>query len=476
MKAKARTSSEPVTPVAPGENPILAWRLRARAEWFGFPREVPGVSTAVGMALLARAQRPGLDRFKQARMLLTAARRIEWPTGRRALRQALERTGVLADGSFLRDNRVGWERFEEPDFDMRTPALTTSLVLKEPGPGGEKGVLYCSFEYNWMRLLGHYDARRILSEYFLVGASSWSPTDYMALANFAGLSRDPLFIGISNRTDIENYRLLSPVVAPVPLLASDWTHPGYYYPRPPAERDVDILMVANLLPFKRHWLLFEALRSMRRDLRVVLIGIAAPGRTADVLRAEARAYGVQHDLEILPGVPQPVVGSYQERAKVQLIFSRREGSCVATAEALFAGCPVGMMHDAHVGSKAYINERTGRLFRRAGLGRALEAFVERSAEFEPRAWADENITCWRSSDILNAQLRDYSLRAGLPWTTDIVPFCWRHIPAYATDEGERAMVPAIERLQRDHGVVIKRHPIILPEPHHASVTTPGVAS
>lgn len=438
------------------------WRTRARARWFGFPREVPGVSEAVGMALLARARAPGASDIQRARALLVAARRINSAAGRRALRRALDATGVLADATALREGHVGWERYEEQDFDMRTPELTTSLVLKEPGPDGEKGVLYCSFEYNWMRLLAHYDARRVLADYYLVGASSWSPTDYVGLANWGGLSRDPLFIGISNRSDVESYRLLAPVVAPMPLMASDWTHPGYYHPRPHAERDVDILMVANFLPFKRHWLLFEALRRMRRDLRVVLIGISAPGRTPDVLRAEARAFGVPHDLEILTGVPNTVVGSYQERSKVQLIFSRREGSCVATAEALFAGCPVGMMQDAHVGSKAYINDRTGALFRRAGLARALDAFVEQSATFEARAWADEHITCFRSSDTLNAQLRDYSRGAGLPWTRDIVPFCWRHVPAYATDEGERAMAPAVERLQREHGVVLKKHPVVRP--------------
>jgi glycosyltransferase involved in cell wall biosynthesis len=452
----------PAGGAAGGPAAAPGWATRARARWFGFPRETPGVSEAVGLAMLARASAPGLDATRRAHALLVAARRIESRAGRLALRRALEATGVLADGAALRAGRVGWGRYEERDFDMRTPELATSLVLKEPGPGGEKGVLYCSFEYNWMRLLAHHDARRVLADYFLVGASSWSPTDYVGLANFAGLSRDPLFIGVSNRADVERYRLLAPVVEPVPLLASDWTHPDYYRPRPAAERDVDILMVANFLPFKRHWLLFEALRRMRRDLRVVLIGIAVPGRTADVLRAEARAFGAPHDLEIHAGVPNTVVGSFQERAKVQLIFSRREGSCVATAEALFAGCPVGMMRDAHVGSKAYINDRTGALFRRAGLARALDAFVERSAGYEPRAWADENITCWRSSDALNAQLRDYSRRAGLPWTRDIVPFCWRHVPAYATEEGERAMAPAVERLRREHGVVLKQHPVARP--------------
>ena len=443
-----------------------AWVTRARARFFGFPREAPGVSELVGLAMLARGSMPDEGRVRRARRLLVAARRLETTGGRRALRHALERTGILDDAQTFRDNHVGWDRYEERDFDMRTPELTTSLVLKEPGPGGERGVLYCSFEYNWMRLLAHYDARRILSEYFLVGASSWSPTDYVGMANFAGLSRVPLFIGISNRADVENYRLLSPVVEPVPLLASDWTHPGYYHPRLHAERDIDVLMVANFLQFKRHWLLFEALRRMPRNLRVVLIGISAPGRTADDIRAEARAFGARQDLEILSGLPNSVVGQYQERARVSLIFSRREGSCVATAEALFAGAPVGMMHDAHVGSKAYINEHTGELFRRDGLARSLERFVERSAEYSAREWADANITCWRSSDRLNAQLREYSERVGLPWTRDIVPFCWRHVPTYATDEGEAAMAGPTERLRREHGVEITRRVVPRPTAEH----------
>ena len=414
--------------------------------------------------MLARASLPREDPTRRAQRLLVAARRLNTTPARRALRGALESTGILTDAQAFRDGHVGWKRYEELDFDMRTPELTTSLVLKEPGPGGEKGVLYCSFEYNWMRVLAHYDVKQLLSEYFLVGASSWSPTDYVGMANFAGLSRDPLFIGISNRADVENYRLLAPVIEPVPLLASDWTHPGYYHPRPQAERDVDVLMVANFLQFKRHWLLFEALRRMRQDLRVTLIGIPAPGRTAADIRAEARAFGVRQELEILSGVPNDVVGQYQERARVSLIFSQREGSCVATAEALFAGAPVGMMRDAHVGSKAYINEQTGELFERAGLARSLERFIERSSAYAPRAWAESNITCWRSSERLNAQLRDYSVRRGTSWTRDIVPFCWRHVPTYATDEGEAAMAGPIERIQREHGIKFVRRVVPRPTP------------
>jgi hypothetical protein len=142
----------------------------------------------------------------------------------------------------------------------RQRALTTSLVLKAPGPGGEKGVLYCSFEYNWMRIIAHHDARALLAEYSLVGASSWSPPDFTPLAAFGGISAEPLFIGISNLSDVEAYGMMRPTVEPLPILASDWVDPGAYAPRPHAERTIDLLMVAHWGRFKRHWLLWEALR------------------------------------------------------------------------------------------------------------------------------------------------------------------------------------------------------------------------
>ena len=73
---------------------------------------------------------------------------------------------------------------------------------------------------------------------------------------------------------------------------------------------------------------------------------------------------------------------YQCNARTSIILSKREGSCVATAECLFANTPMGLLRDAHVGSKAYINERTGVLFSERTLARDLSAFLEASGDFE----------------------------------------------------------------------------------------------
>src|SRR5690606_502886 len=101
---------------------------------------------------------------------------------------------------------------------------------------------------------------------------SYSPGDHRVFASLCGLSQDPLFIGISNRKDVEQYRLFEPYIQPVPIMACDWLEADDFHPVPHRERPIDILMVAHFAHLKRHWILFEALREMRPDLRVTLIG------------------------------------------------------------------------------------------------------------------------------------------------------------------------------------------------------------
>ena len=334
--------------------------------------------------------------------------------------------------------------------------LLCSLVLKEPGPGGEKGVLYSSFEFNWVPLVQHGDAARFLSEYYFVGASSGSPIDCAPFAQFAGLSQDPLFVGISNVADIPICRLYSPVVEPVEIMACDWINPEDYQPKPHAGRKIDILMVASWLAVKRHWLLFEALRDMPRNLRVVLVGRSGGGRTEDVIREECRAFGAKQDLKIYSEIPPAGVRKLLCDARISVLFSYREGSCVAPVESMFADTPVAMMDDAHIGSKAYINADTGVILRRRGLARSLMHFLDGSHTFHARKWALDHVSCHQSTRKLNELLRRHANKTGAPWTRDIVPLCWRYVPACTYQKDEMRTRAAAERVAREHGILIPR--------------------
>ena len=431
---------------------IKAWRIRAAARGYKRFARNPLLSEVVGAALLVRYVIPTGTATSRLSYVLVAARRLTTRPLRAMARRLLQPWLTPERLDLVRREHVGWTYYTEGFGGLSSHGLSSTLVLKAPRPNGEKGVLYSSFEYNWMRLVANYDARRVLEDYFLVGASSWSPPDYAAFANLSALSPDPVFVGISNPVDIEHYRLFAPHVRAVPLLASDWIKPDHFAPKPHDEREIDILMVANWLRFKRHWLLFEALARMDRRLRVVLIGRNGEGRTERDIRDEIRAFGVRQDVELITDVSIDTVFEHQCNAKVAAVFSRREGSCVAVAECLFADTPVAVMRDAHIGSKAYINPTTGCITARRRIARDLCRLLERPESIAPRQWAIEHITCDRSSAILNEQLRGYSLGAGLPWTIDITPLQWHSSPHYADAEDDERMKSAVDQLRNEYGV------------------------
>jgi glycosyltransferase involved in cell wall biosynthesis len=436
---------------------LEALRVRARAQVTGRLSENDALSEGAARALIAKARLPGLALPSRLTALATACRRTTSGATREQLHHLLAPYLAGTESGVWRKERIGWDRYYGSFGGLEAARpLSKCLVLKAPAADGEKGVFYCPFEYNLMQLVAHHDARAILSEYFLVGEASWSPTDYAALANCAGLSDDPIFVGVANPADMAAYRVLDPVIRPIPLMASDWIDPRDYTARTVDQRDIDILMVANWSRFKRHWLLFEALSEMPLDLRVVLVGRNAPGRSESDIRDEAAAFGVRQAVEYYTNIPIDRVMALQADARISLILSHREGSCVAVPESLFAGTPVGMMEDGHVGSKSYINSRTGILLRRPGLARQLSAFLERSDSFAPREWADKNISCFRSAERLNDILRNHSRSAGLPWTGDAVPFCRRYVPVYANPADEVCLIPAVEALERRYGVVLEK--------------------
>lgn len=353
-----------------------------------------------------------------------------------------------------REKRIGWTRYRQ---QLASEKLTKSLILKAPGADGEKGVLYVSFEYNWLRLLQHFDLRRLLEEYLLVGASSWSPPDFPAHWALAHVGPDPVFMQISNPSDKELYARFDHGIRPLPIMASDWINPDFYEPKPHHQREIDILMVAGWSLVKRHWLLFRALRKMSHHLRVVLIGQDADGRTANDVLREAKAFGVADRIQMIQDASIDEVTKHQCNSKTSIILSAREGSCVVVAESLFANTPVAMMQNVHIGSRAYVNAQTGALLHADTMHLQLSEMMERSASFSPRAWAQANITSARTTEKLNGILRDYSREQGLPWTRDIAPMCWRPDPIYAQIADNERLQSAYATLQERHGVVVAGH-------------------
>jgi glycosyltransferase involved in cell wall biosynthesis len=326
-----------------------------------------------------------------------------------------------------------------------------AILLKPPVSEHEKGVLHVPFEEQWLRLLRGGRAADIARRYDLLLGPSWSPPPEPALLAALKLWPGKLWTLLSNFADEARMRALSDRLVPVPLLASSWVNPGVFEPWLGLPREYDVVMLANFGEFKRHWLLFHVLRGLPHFYRVLLLGVPLAGRTEADLRAEARAFGVEDRFELIVRPTREQIARGLCRSRVSLIFSRGEGSCIAVAESLLADTPVGLFHDARIGSRAWINFRTGRLLRRRGLAAQVRLFVEQAEWYRPRSWALEHISCQRSHEVLNALFRSEAERAGRPWTRDLEPFQNDTVPCYLSAETAAALRPWVEEFARLYG-------------------------
>ena len=348
--------------------------------------------------------------------------------------------------------QVPWAEFFS-DFDQ--PRIQKAIVLKRFVSEREKGVVFVSFDNKMAQLAKTKALREFAARYTLVLSPQWSPPHSIASYLFPPLYPDPIFWLISNPRDLEIFPRISDKYRMVPLYASSWFDPRNYTEVSAAEKEIDILMVANFGKFKRHHAFFEALRDLPISYRVVLVGQSERGRTKETILGEAAAYGVRDRFEVRADVPYWELQKLMSRAKTSIVLSRREGSCVVVVESMFANTPIGIYEDAEMGSRVFVNEHTGRLLRHDHLAAQLKDFVESAAQYQPRKWVMENgVGCVASSRTLNEALKQQSLANGGEWTEDIATLCWRPDPQYYDPQDAERLRPSYDEIESRCGIGI----------------------
>lgn len=337
-----------------------------------------------------------------------------------------------------------------PDVENRR--IEKAVILKPRMSDAEKGVIFVSFEEQWARLLWNCNLEELASRYSLVIAPTWSPPHSLINVLFPAVYPGHIFCLISNASDTATFQRLSDRYVVVPLFASSWVNPQLYGTVPFERRDISIIMLANFGEYKRHFLLFRALRRMPSSVRALLIGQENGNRNAKAILNEAESYGVKHKIELLVNASDQAVVDALERARISVIFSRREGSCVAVVESMFANTPVGIFEDAEIGSRVYINEATGRFLRYNDLSTQLMDFISTAHKYSPRAFAQKNLSCFHSTTVLNERLKSHALSNGQEWTRDIAVHHWRPDPQLLYSEDRIAMQSSYDDIKNRFGV------------------------
>ncbi len=352
------------------------------------------------------------------------------------------------------------DRFDFAAFDWRALVsdfgngqIGRAAILKPYLGPREKGVIFIAFEVEWVKLLAARRLGEFAERYDVVIAPSSSPHNLINYA-FPRVYPGTIFSLISNAHDLTVLPEVWPRFTVVPLYASHWVNPDLYTPMPHSQRSYDLIMVANWGNVKRHHALFSALRAMPRDIRLVLVGQGQDGRTPNDIRRLARSYGVANRFTLFGDQPFRSVARLLCESRASVVLSRREGSCVVVAESMFADTPVALLDNAVIGSRAFINDQTGRFLDERQLASDLCDFLRTAGGYQPRAWAEQNISCTTSTAALNEVLKGHAAREGDAWTQDIAQLQWSPNPTLACREDHLRMAAERVDIIRRYGLEI----------------------
>ncbi len=194
-------------------------------------------------------------------------------------------------------------------------------------------------------------------------------------------------------------------------------------------------MVANFGTFKRHHVLFKALRHMSSPVPCrpdrAKNRMAAPAAT---IRAEARCYGVE--IAWKSAATCPMAKSPRRCPGRRSASSCRGGK--AHVSSLPSRCSPthrwGLLDSAEIGSKHFINPQTGRLLHESRLADDLTEFLPSSIAFSRDNGPSKISRVREARAVLNDILKQYALEHGQDWTQDIAPMCWRPDPRLMRSE------------------------------------------
>jgi glycosyltransferase involved in cell wall biosynthesis len=292
-----------------------------------------------------------------------------------------------------------------------------ALVLKSPR-ADEKGVLLLQYSYTFPLFARRFDLQKVASRYHIVLEPDWSG---FCDPNILLYSRYPfpVFVQAFEPRDAQFITNLRSNLVVVPTSTNWWVDHRLFRPLPGAEKAFDLVMVAAWGAYKRHHRFFRALGRLKRKgyrARALLLGYPV-GLTKEDLYREAAYYGITDQLEFHEWVPYEKVNEFVNRAKVNIIWSRKEGVNRAIIEGMFAGVPCLVREGFNYGYHyPYINAQTGCFAAEDRLPERLLWMIENYQRFNPREWVAANMTCQRSTEILAGVIAKSAAAQGEPWT------------------------------------------------------------
>jgi glycosyltransferase involved in cell wall biosynthesis len=311
--------------------------------------------------------------------------------------------------------------------DLRFFIKHGGIVLKTPRLIGdrivEKGVLLLKYTESF-RLFRHtLHLPSVLEHYVLVLEPSWSgfiKSDILYFTQFEGQS---IIVMAPEKRDYDFLQTLGTNLIPVSYGCGDWVNPSIFRPLNDQGKCYDAVMIARWAIYKRHHVLFHVLRKLRDpSFKVALVADPWPANREE-LEKLMDVYGVRENIDIFENLRAEEVNKVMNQSKVNLLLSLQEGGNRSLFEGFFADVP-GLALKNNIGiPKDYFTPQTGKLIEEKNLKSELLYFREHWHNFNPRAWAEANITPEITTTKLNQLLKRLAYQRGEEWTQDLVAKC-----------------------------------------------------
>lgn len=292
------------------------------------------------------------------------------------------------------------------------------FILKEKSTLGEKGVVLLKFNSTIRDFPLFVDMEKFSKDYFLVIEPSWTGLFIDEILQYTAFSY-PIWVLSAYKKDYELLQAMKSNLIPVNLGPCDWVDPTITESFLTTQKTYDIVFNSNWASWKRHQVLFAALKSLNLPLKVALIGVEWEGRKRTDIEELAREYGILQLLEIHERIPFSEVLRITATSKCAILLSLKEGSNRALAEAMMCNVPVILLENHVGGILKNVTHATGILTTEKELCSTIKRMLETHQDFTAREWAINNASCFISTKVLNSAIKEYVLGVGQPWNSDL---------------------------------------------------------
>lgn len=292
------------------------------------------------------------------------------------------------------------------------------IVLKKKQSAQEKGVLLIKFTPVLEVLPRALDMKALLREYTLVVEPSWSGICQPEILQFCAYHED-IHVMAPEESDYEFILMLESNLKPMTLGPGDWVAAGDVCSTSSVKK-FDIVMNSNWGSWKRHYVLFRALKKMPDSTRVALIGFPLWGEGRDKIERLVKYYKIEKQVVIFENIAHSEVMKVVSESNVGALMSLKEGANKSVSECILSGVPVVLL-DSHVGgARGKINSLTGRFSSERDLAFQLQELIVTVNKESTKKWGLENISSRAATNKLNTILRLSAIESNQTWTEDIV--------------------------------------------------------